>query len=180
MDELKLTNIGIDDWAIGRGNDILATVLGSCVSICLWDYKSKLGSMNHYLLPERKTDFFLRRPGADSEPKQHPGTQSHRIIDEMMQGMQHAGADFKHMKAVVVGGSEFQYDHFKVGEKNIEIALSLLRQYQITDVQVSGGGEFSRKLKFYVSDGRVVIHKLPLGNIAKATEEIIDLGGKWK
>lgn len=180
MDNIKHINIGIDDWAIGRGTDVLSTVLGSCVSICLWDYKSKIGSMNHYLLPERKTEFIARRAKAEFELSSTQETLSHRIIDEMMHGMNQAGADFKHMKAVVVGGAEFHYDHFRVGEKNVEVALKLLSQYRITDVQVAAGGEFSRNLKFYVSEGRVVIHKLPLGSMAKVTEEIIDLGGKWK
>ena len=27
------------------------TVLGSCVSVCLWDKQKKMGGMNHYLMP---------------------------------------------------------------------------------------------------------------------------------
>ena len=30
----------------------ISTILGSCVAICLWDMKKRIGGMNHYLLPE--------------------------------------------------------------------------------------------------------------------------------
>lgn len=180
MEILQYKNIGIDDWKIGQSNDILATVLGSCVSVCLWDSQLKIGGMNHYLLPERKEDYLMGRTQGRIMDSQRILPLNHKVIDDLMQGMLQAGADLRNTQALVVGGSEFNYDHFKVGKKNIEIALSLLKQYQITDVQVSGGGEFSRNIKFYISEGRVVIHKLPLGSPTKGIEEIIYLGGKWK
>ncbi|HEV3020464.1 MAG TPA: chemoreceptor glutamine deamidase CheD, partial [Burkholderiaceae bacterium] len=34
------------------GDDIvLSTVLGSCVSACMWDRVSQVGGMNHFMLP---------------------------------------------------------------------------------------------------------------------------------
>src|SRR4051812_50134949 len=29
----------------------VTTILGSCVSVCLWDQKLRIGGMNHFLLP---------------------------------------------------------------------------------------------------------------------------------
>ncbi|MEA1973295.1 MAG: chemotaxis protein CheD, partial [Candidatus Cloacimonadota bacterium] len=29
----------------------LYTVLGSCISVCIWDNKLRIGGMNHYMLP---------------------------------------------------------------------------------------------------------------------------------
>src|SRR5258706_12030974 len=29
----------------------IRTILGSCVSICLWDQRQRIGGMNHFLLP---------------------------------------------------------------------------------------------------------------------------------
>ena len=30
---------------------MVKTILGSCVSICLWDKRLKIGGINHYMLP---------------------------------------------------------------------------------------------------------------------------------
>ena len=35
-------------------NIVISTVLGSCVSVCLWDRVALVGGMNHLLLPELK------------------------------------------------------------------------------------------------------------------------------
>ena len=32
-------------------SEVLSTVLGSCVAVCLWDPTAKVGGMNHFLLP---------------------------------------------------------------------------------------------------------------------------------
>lgn len=54
-------NIGPGDWAIEAARPI-ATLLGSCVAVCLWDPQAKIGGMNHFMLPSRSpgrvtTDF---------------------------------------------------------------------------------------------------------------------------
>ncbi len=33
------------------GDFCITTVLGSCVSVCLWDCVLRVGGMNHFLLP---------------------------------------------------------------------------------------------------------------------------------
>jgi chemotaxis protein CheD len=41
--------------------DIIATVLGSCISVCIKDFKTGLGGMNHFMLPGdvRSEEMFL-------------------------------------------------------------------------------------------------------------------------
>jgi chemotaxis protein CheD len=45
----------------GSGEDIIVnTVLGSCVSACIWDKKTGMGGMNHFMLPDTdEKDFDL-------------------------------------------------------------------------------------------------------------------------
>jgi len=39
--------------AVGDNKDmVISTILGSCISICLWDPAAEVGGMNHLLLPE--------------------------------------------------------------------------------------------------------------------------------
>ncbi|NLZ09711.1 MAG: chemotaxis protein CheD, partial [Alcaligenaceae bacterium] len=37
-------------WAV-EGERAIATLLGSCVAVCLYDPKLRLAGMNHFLLP---------------------------------------------------------------------------------------------------------------------------------
>ena len=41
------------EQAIGyRPDHMITTILGSCVSVCLWDQARQIGGMNHILLPD--------------------------------------------------------------------------------------------------------------------------------
>lgn len=164
-------HVGIDEWCVSRGTDVLETVLGSCVSICLWDPKTKLGGLNHYLLPSHDLT------SARSKNFLQNGPMTHQVIDGLMRQMIHNGFEASRGKALVLGGSDFSFDHFKVGDLNLQVAVAMLRQYQLSDIVVSGGGIYSRKVAFYVAEGKAVIHKLPLASSDMETQEIIHLGG---
>ena len=65
--EFNLINVGIADYAISSSPDILRTILGSCVGICLYDPELKIGGMCHIMLPSMKdtleVDEKIRRLG---------------------------------------------------------------------------------------------------------------------
>ena len=42
------------DFDVVNGEQMLVTVLGSCVAACIRDVKSGIGGMNHFLLPADK------------------------------------------------------------------------------------------------------------------------------
>jgi chemotaxis protein CheD len=52
FERLALT-ISPGGWAVGTERPI-STLLGSCVSVCFYDPKLKLGGMNHFLLPSKR------------------------------------------------------------------------------------------------------------------------------
>ena len=35
---------------------MIKTLLGSCVAVCLWDERARVGGMNHFLLPDGRPD----------------------------------------------------------------------------------------------------------------------------
>src|SRR3954470_14229303 len=88
------------------------TILGSCVAICLWDPKLKIGGMNHYMLP-------LWNGEGLASPKF-----GNIAIDRMIKKMMSEGCQKKNMQAKVFGGkgvSEGQLNCFKIGDRNAEI-----------------------------------------------------------
>lgn len=161
-----LKQIGIDEVIVGGEKDILGTTLGSCVAIALWDPQRKIGGLNHYLLPDD-----MRR-GADGRTGL-----SHGVIESLIQAMLSEGTQLSQLEAVVIGGAESSFDHYQVGSKNLSIAKAMLKAYGIEPVKVSGGGYYSRKVQFYVGEGKVVIHKLALNQKLRESEEVIMMGG---
>lgn len=60
--------------------DIIATVLGSCISVCIKDIKSGIGGMNHFMLPGdvRSEEMFL------SESAKYGMFAMEQLINEMI------------------------------------------------------------------------------------------------
>ena len=77
---------------IGHGPTLISTVLGSCVSACLWDAETAIGGMNHFLLPvgSQATETLDPKYGVYA-------------MERLINGLMGAGADRRRLKAKVFG-----------------------------------------------------------------------------
>lgn len=164
--------IGIDEWVIKKGTVVLGTTLGSCVAICLWDPESHTGGLNHFLLPSKPSGNDHSIQGTHSGRKKYS---EHEVIEMLIDQMLHLGYEPKKLRALVVGGATSHFDYYQVGKKNIEVALRLLEEKGIHHVKVSAGGAYSRRIQFYLDEGKVLIRKIDLSKHRQEVEEIIFL-----
>ncbi|MCV6607792.1 MAG: chemotaxis protein CheD [Campylobacterales bacterium] len=126
----------------------IATVLGSCVAVCLFDKVKKVGAMNHYLVPLWNGNG-LQTPkfGNISIPK----------MIEQMTGM---GCNIRNIEAKVFGGaniSDTKLDHMMVGKKNIIIAKEILKEYRIPVTAEDTGGNRGRRILLKSDSGKILL-----------------------
>lgn len=143
----------IGDIAISNGPAILETVLGSCVSICLWDETMKLAGMNHYMLPDLMEE--MERP-------ERFGPSS---INKLLREITAAGSDSGRLKAKIFGGGNVVRElssGFEIGKKNVEIAREMLADQNIPVISEYTGNEFGLKVVFHSETGRVFVKKLEM------------------
>ncbi|MEJ1237167.1 chemotaxis protein CheD [Chryseolinea sp. T2] len=141
---------------------LVFTVLGSCVSVCLWDKRSKVAAMNHYLLP------------GSSEDHTGDANRGYLSINLMVRSLKNRKVNLRDVEAKVFGGSNSLYkekDIYKIGERNVAMALELLKQYGISVVAHHVGGEFGRKIVFNTATGKVRMRLLKKSTI-EVNEEI--------
>jgi len=115
----------------------VTTVLGSCVSICLYDVSRKIGGINHYMLP-------LWNGSGLASPK-YGNIAIERLIDKMLQ----IGCDKDNLIAKIFGGAnvlETTTSIFNVGERNYLLALEMIEKENIRIAAKSIGGDKGRKL----------------------------------
>jgi len=132
-----------------RDNFNILTVLGSCVSICLWDSYASIGGMNHYMLPLWNGDGL-------ASPKY-----GNIACEKLLEKMFSLGAKKVNIRAKVFGGGEVietNIKQFNIGERNIHFALSFLSDYNIPIISKSYGGNLGRKIIFNTNTGEV-LHK---------------------
>jgi chemotaxis protein CheD len=124
---------------------VITTILGSCVSVCLFDAGRRVGGANHFLLPQHGGD--------GNEASRYGPTAVRRLRDRLME----LGAHPEQLEARVVGGanmlSAFHNGERHLGLRNVDVARQVLAEVGIPIVAEDVGGTRGRKLAFSTSDG---------------------------
>ena len=130
----------------------VTTILGSCVSVCLWDPTTGAGGLNHFLLPQCVENGI-------SSPR-FGNVAIHRLLDELA-GL---GSPRARLKAKVFGGASvidaFQSANESLGMKNVDLARRLLSDAGIPIIAEDVGGAQGRKLVFQTGDGAAWVRKI--------------------
>ncbi|MBF0564056.1 MAG: chemotaxis protein CheD [Nitrospirae bacterium] len=129
----------------------ITTILGSCISVCLWDPVLKIGGMNHYLLP------LWNGEGLPS-PKY-----GNIAITKLIEKVLSFGSNKRSLKAKVFGGASIMQQTsglLNVGERNIIIAEDVLADEGISIISSDVGGPLGRKIIFKTDTGGVLVKKV--------------------
>jgi chemotaxis protein CheD len=149
----KLVNVGIADMGVAASPDILRTILGSCVGICLHDPGTGIAGLSHIMLPER-TDAHLNE-------KKYADTAIPRLVEQM----EKAGASKARLSAKLVGGAMmFKISEnsmmSEIGRNNVKKVREVLGAMGINVVAEDVGGDYGRTIDFYAEDGKLKIRSL--------------------
>ena len=137
-----MKNVYIAQGEIAVGFDeqmVISTILGSCISICLWDPEAKVGGMNHLLLPDMKSD---------------GGTSAGAVaMDRLINQMMPHGAIRTRLRAKLFGGSSMLAGRTDIGSRNAVFGRTYLANERIPcDVENVGGSQ-ARKLRYWPATG---------------------------
>ncbi len=129
---------------------LIRTVLGSCVGVSLYDPRLAIGGMCHYLLSQHRQGDASSRFGDVALPT---------LIRKFIK----AGSHPADLEACVAGGSLMLdlNEVFFVGEKNIQVADSILAEYRIRVKTREVGGDRGRRMSLDSESGNVAISLIP-------------------
>ncbi len=154
--ELEMVTILPGEYHATRERRVIATVLGSCVAVALYDSGSGVAGMNHFMLPDTISEdrFYLSRSG------KYGMYAMELLINDMLK----LGAGRRGLRAKVFGGGSVlsQVDGFatRVPENNVRFALEYLEAEQIPVTARDVGGNEARKIYFFTGDARVRLKRL--------------------
>jgi chemotaxis protein CheD len=130
------------DYAVSTDpNVVLSTVLGSCVSVCLYDSSANVGGMNHFLLAS----------SSDSQSKdlRYGVNAMELLINRVLR----AGGDRGSLQAKIFGGARMTTHAGDIGRNNADFALDFLTREGIPCVSQSLGGDQARRVQFTPTTG---------------------------
>jgi chemotaxis protein CheD len=136
---------------VTAGPQRIATIVGSCVSVCLWEPRRRHGGINHFLLPSP--------PAPCHSSSLRPLSYGELAMPELIQRLCELGGRPGDLQAKVFGGSE-AFGGRGPGSRNVIVALDLLAQWGIPLSALDVAGSRGRKLIFDTSDGSVLVRRL--------------------
>jgi chemotaxis protein CheD len=122
----------------------VTTILGSCVSLCLYDTVSGVGGMNHFVLPG---------PGDGARYADPACEELRRLV------LAH-GASPWHLRAKLFGGAWLHGGGIALGPRNAEVARAILQGWRLPLVAADVGGPHGRKLVFETATGQAFVRAL--------------------
>ncbi len=141
---VKRIHIVQGELATSASSDVvITTLLGSCVSCCLWDPVAKVGGMNHMLLTVR------------SARNSVGNLLGINAMELLINSVIKLGATRDNLRAKAFGGSSMVAGLSDIGRENAEFTLRYLEKEEIYCENHSFGGSCARNLRFWPTTGRV-------------------------
>lgn len=140
--------IGPGGWKVDHARPI-ATLLGSCVAVCLWDPALRIGGMNHFMLPRASPG--RTRPDIDTL------LCGDYAMEALLNAMIARGAQRARLQAKAFGGGAVVagLTHSHIGEQNVCFAQEWLAREKIPLVASDFRGRWSRKIVLDPASGDV-------------------------
>ena len=148
MELIRKAFLNPGDIFITTEEYVIETILGSCISVCLWDERNKIAGMNHFVFSGEDKKYGLEKNG------KYGKISTYYLIKSMLE----IGADIKNLKAVVIGGGKNVNLGAEVGIENRKVAFKVLEYYGIKVEREETGGEKGRKVLFDSRSGKVTVN----------------------
>jgi chemotaxis protein CheD len=139
-----------------NSDEVLLTVLGSCVAACIRDPLASVGGMNHFMLPQHKSGSW----GDELRSTRFGNFAMEKLINELIK----AGCARDRLEIKVFGGGNVTDTSNAVGTDNSEFVLRYLDAERLRCVAQDLGGTLPRRIEYYPMTGRVVRRLLGLND----------------
>ena len=141
-----------DYYVTNKPNEMIVTILGSCVAACMRDPVTQIGGMNHFLLPD-SPDLSLK---GSSEGARYGAY----AMEQLINGIIKLGGNKNRLEVKVFGGGNVIESSAMIGSRNAEFVRNFLKTEGLKIVKEDLGDTYPRRLRYYPDTGKVMLMKL--------------------
>ena len=146
-------------YVTGKADEVLVTVLGSCVSACIRDPRRGIGGMNHFMLAEGEVGGW----GSTGKSTRYGNFAMEKLINEFIK----LGCSRDALEIKIFGGGNVTDTRNLVGTENAEFVVRYLESEGLKWVAEDLGGPYPRRIQYFPATGRVV-RRLLVGSETKS------------
>jgi chemotaxis protein CheD len=144
------------EYYVTDKDEVIATVLGSCISVCIKDEKNHIAGMNHFMLPG---DFAVEEVLFSQS-----GRYGMYAMELIMGDLIKLGGNRENLSAKVFGGghvlSSVHDSAQSIPVSNIRFVKAFLAMEGIKVISSDVGGNHGRKVLYLPRTGQVFVKKI--------------------
>ena len=143
------------EFYVSTQDELVTTVLGSCVSACIHDSRRGIGGMNHFMLPEPRgerdgwtaTVGRAARYGSDA-------------MEQLINAILVAGGQRADLQVKIFGGGRVLAQLTDIGQRNIDFVQHYIATEKLNLCASDLGDVYPRQVQFFPNSGRARVRLL--------------------
>jgi chemotaxis protein CheD len=157
VQHIEVVRILAGEYYATHCDEMITTVLGSCVSACIRDKVAHIGGMNHFMLPaEKRTENSTGGSHGLSADAAYGSYAMERLINCILK----YGGRRENLEVKVFGGGRIINGMSDVGWQNIQFVRDYLQTEGLTVNAEDVGDAFPRRMAYFPATGKVLVKKL--------------------
>jgi chemotaxis protein CheD len=144
------------DYYVTCEDEVLDTVLGSCVSACIRNPRLGIGGMNHFMLP--------RPSGSGNDTWENLAGRATRYgsasMEQLINRILRAGGTRADLEVKIFGGGRVLSSLTDVGNHNVTFVRDFLKQEGLRVLSEDVGSTVPRHVQYFPMSGRVRVRHL--------------------
>jgi len=170
--------INAGEYYISTDNEVISTLLGSCISACLYDRITGFGGMNHFMLPERAKNIDITHLNrSDINHSYELMRYGVTAMGVLISDMQKKGVKRENITAKIFGGGmiiNMSKNNHGVGWSNIQFIRSYLEKERIPIEAENTGEHIGRKVLFDTADNSVTVKHIAIDSVAETEKQYLE------
>ena len=146
MRKLHVATIFPGELYVTKSHELITTLLGSCIAVCMRDRFNHIGGMNHFKLPKPDKNV------ASAQNANYGIYAMELLINEILKN----GGKRQHLECSVFGGGSVA-DSLRsdIGGKNIEFVMQFLKDEHVSVIHKDVGHKSAQQVYFHPLSGNI-------------------------
>ncbi len=156
IQNVEVVRILAGEYYVTHCQEMITTVLGSCVSVCVRDKVVNIGGMNHFMLPDdNRTNGNAGHRGLSADAA-YGSYAMERLINCILK----YGGRRENLEIKIFGGGRIMGGMTDIGLQNIAFIRDYLRTEGLGVTAEDVGGDLPRRMAYLPATGKVLVKRL--------------------
>ncbi len=158
VQHIEVVRILAGEYYATHCDEMITTVLGSCISACVRDKVTRIGGMNHFMLPtERRAE---NNGAGSAHGLSADAAYGSYAMERLINCILKYGGRRENLEIKIFGGGRIMNGMSDIGGQNIQFVRDYLRTEGLTVSAEDVGDTFPRRMAYFPATGKVLVKKL--------------------